>query len=139
MSIPYQEKLWYCRGMQRQDSTACRTPLACNDAEWLARACGALSDPLRLRMLDLMAQGRECCGLSSAAAGAAGDTDPGGICVCELQEQLGLAQSRASYHLKVLREAGLVREETRGRWSFYHIDREAVDDALVRLRDLLLV
>ena len=58
---------------------------------------------------------------------------PEGICVCEFQEQFGLAQSKASYHLRVLKDAGLVTEETRGKWSFYAVDRERLAAAL---RDL---
>ena len=62
-----------------------------------------------------------------------GAGDPAGICVCEFQEQFGLAQSKASYHLRVLKDAGLVTEETRGKWSFYAVDGERVAEAL---RDL---
>ena len=60
-------------------------------------------------MLDLMAQGRDCCGLPAPSEqGVPGNDDPRGICVCELQENLGLAQSKVSYHLRVLKEAGLI-------------------------------
>ena len=62
-----------------------------------------------------------------------GTGDPAGICVCEFQEQFGLAQSKASYHLRVLKDAGLVTEETRGKWSFYAVDAERVAETL---RDL---
>jgi len=106
----------------------------------LARVAKALSDPTRLAMLDAMAQGRSCCGLPDPAErGVPGVADPLGICVCELQEHFALGQSRVSYHLRVLREAGLVKEETRGKWSFYAIDREAVAAALHDLRSLLRV
>ena len=60
-----------------------------------------------------------------------------GICVCEFQEQLGLAQSRISYHARILREAGLIRTETRGRWSFHTVDQHAVDEALSTFRAFL--
>ena len=59
-----------------------------------------------------------------------GNGDPEGICVCEFQERFGLAQSKTSYHLRVLKEAGLVTEETRGKWSFYSVDDEAAAAAL---------
>ena len=47
-------------------------------------------------------------------------------CVCELQGQLGAAQSRLSFHLKVLKEAGLVTDRRDGRWVYYALDREAL-------------
>jgi ArsR family transcriptional regulator len=85
-----------------------------------------------------MVQGRHCCELPDPAErGVPGQTDPRGICVCEFQSELGLGQSTTSYHLRVLREAGLVREEARGKWTFYELDPEAAATALGRLRDLL--
>ena len=85
-----------------------------------------------------MAQGRSCCGLPEPSArGVPGSGDPQGICVCEFQERFGLGQSKASYHLRVLKEAGLVTEETRGKWCFYAIDREAAADAMRAFRGLL--
>ena len=100
----------------------------------LARVAKALSDPIRLGMLDVMTQGRSCCGvIDPVARGVPGAGDPDGICVCEFQEQFGLAQSKASYHLRVLKDAGLVTEETRGKWSFYAVDGERLAAAL---RDL---
>jgi ArsR family transcriptional regulator, arsenate/arsenite/antimonite-responsive transcriptional repressor len=100
----------------------------------LARVAKALSDPIRLGMLDVMTQGRGCCGvIDPVARGVPGAGDPEGICVCEFQEQFGLAQSKASYHLRVLKDAGLVTEETRGKWSFYAVDRERLTTALGEL------
>jgi ArsR family transcriptional regulator, arsenate/arsenite/antimonite-responsive transcriptional repressor len=117
---------------------ACGSPIDTDAAARLARVAKALSDPIRLRMLDVMGQGRSCCGLPEPAArGVPGAGEPAGICVCEFQEQFGLAQSRTSYHLRVLRDAGLVSEETRGKWSFYTVDREAVDEALRAFGELL--
>ena len=107
------------------------------DVVRLARLAKALSDPIRVRMLELMTQGRGCCGLPAPAErGVPGAQEPAGICVCEFQEQFGLGQSKTSYHLRVLKEAGLVTEETRGKWSFYDVDGEAVSTALRRLRSL---
>jgi len=106
----------------------------------LARVAKALGDPIRLGMLDIMAQGRACCGFPGAAErGVPGATDPLGICVCEFQEHFGLGQSKVSYHVRVLKEAGLVSEETRGKWSFYAVDREAIASALDGFRSLLRV
>jgi ArsR family transcriptional regulator len=104
----------------------------------LALMAKALSDPIRLRMLDMMGQGRGCCGLPDAASrGVPGADEPQGICVCEFQERFGLAQSKTSYHLGVLRDAGLVSEEKRGKWSFYSIEAPAAAEALSAIRGLL--
>jgi len=104
----------------------------------LARVAKALSDPIRLGMLDVMVQGRACCGLpDTVERGVPGAADPLGICVCEFQEHFGLGQSKVSYHVRVLKEAGLVSEETRGKWSFYAVDREAAAGALDAFRALL--
>jgi len=92
----------------------------------------ALSDPIRVRMLGMMAEaassGRGCCGLSDLGAPAAeGDA---GICVCEFQDRFSMGQSKVSYHMRKLKDAGLILEEKRGKWSFYSLDREAVRDLL---------
>jgi DNA-binding transcriptional ArsR family regulator len=85
----------------------------------------------------MMAEGRSCCGLPDAASrGVPGADEPQGICVCELQEQLGLGQSKTSYHLRVLRDAGLVTEETRGKWSFYALDAAAAVAAFRAFSDV---
>ncbi len=106
----------------------------------LALIAKALSDPIRLGMLDLMAQGRSCCGLPDPAErGVPGAEGPSGICVCEFQEHFGIGQSKVSYHLRVLKEAGLVSEETRGKWNFYAVEREVAADALQTLHAILRV
>lgn len=53
----------------------------------------------------------------------------GELCVCELQETFGAAQSRLSYHLKVLRDAGLVTDRKEGRWSYYTLSPGALKEA----------
>jgi ArsR family transcriptional regulator len=94
----------------------------------------ALSDPIRVRMLGMLAaeaaEGRGCCGLPDLGAPVSGEGDSPGICVCEFEECFEMGQSRVSYHMRKLKEAGLVREERRGRWSFYSLDREAARDLL---------
>ena len=50
-------------------------------------------------------------------------------CVCDLQDELDAAQSRLSFHLKVLREAGLVTDRKEGRWSYYTLVPEALAEA----------
>ena len=49
-------------------------------------------------------------------------------CVCELQEELGAAQSRLSFHLRKLRDAGLVDDRRDGRWVYYRLVPEALDE-----------
>ncbi|MGA7227160.1 MAG: metalloregulator ArsR/SmtB family transcription factor [Acidimicrobiia bacterium] len=66
---------------------------------------GALSDPIRLSILDELSRDQRC--------------------VCELQEALDIAPNLLSYHLRMLREAGLVESSRRGRW----VDYRLADDA----------
>lgn len=127
-----------CRGNRGPRPEACCPPPDPATAEWLTRVAKALNDPVRLTMLTVMAQGRACCGLPEPSErGVPGTGDPVGVCVCDLQDHIGLAQSRASYHLRVLREAGLMREEARGKWTFYSIDAEAAGRALRAFADLM--
>jgi len=96
----------------------------------------ALSDPLRVRMLGMMADGRGCCDFSDS--GVPADEGDQGICVCEFEEVFGMGQSKVSYHMKKLKDAGLVREERRGKWSFYTLDREAAGVLLGEAAERLL-
>lgn len=66
---------------------------------------GALGDPIRLSVLDELNEDQRC--------------------VCELQEALGIAPNLLSYHLRILRETGLVEATRRGRW----VDYRLADDA----------
>jgi len=84
---------------------------------------GALSDPIRVRMLGMMAGGRGCCSLPDC--GIPVEDQKAGICVCEFEAYFGMGQSKVSYHMKKLKDAGLVREEKRGRWNFYSLSRDA--------------
>jgi len=107
---------------------------ATGDTETAIRVAKALADPIRLRMLNVMAAGRVACCTPSPVAGAPpGDGPAEGICVCELQSLIDLAQSRASYHLRILKDAGLVTETTRGKWNYYALDREALAGGLRHL------
>ena len=96
----------------------------------------ALSDPIRVRMLGMMAEGRGCCDFSGS--GVPADEGEEGICVCEFEEHFGMGQSKVSYHVRKLKDAGLVREEKRGKWSFYSLDREAARDLLADAEKRLL-
>ncbi len=80
------------------------------DDETLSDLFGALSDPRRLRALRFIAR-RDPSGPEPGEA----------VCACHVQEHLGLSQPATSYHMKVLREAGLVRGEKRGRWVHYRV------------------
>jgi ArsR family transcriptional regulator len=83
-------------------------PLAEEDAEDLAAVFAAMADPVRLRLLSLVA-------------------DAGELCSCNLQEPLGKSQPTISHHTKVLAEAGLIRGEKRGRWVWWRIVPERLD------------
>jgi ArsR family transcriptional regulator len=90
--------------------TACCSPLAsepltAGQAEVLAKAFKALGDPVRLRLLSLIA--------------ARGGQE---VCVCELTSAFDLTQPTISHHLKVLREAGLITGERRGTWVYYRAE-----------------
>ncbi len=90
----------------------------------------ALSDPIRVRMLGMMAEGRSCCDLADLGVPADDGEENLGICVCEFEDYFRMGQSKVSYHMRKLKDAGLVREEKRGKWSFYSLDREAVGELL---------
>ena len=96
----------------------------------------ALSDPIRVRMLSMMADGRSCCDFSDS--GVPVEEGDEGICVCEFEEHFGMGQSKVSYHMKKLKDAGLVKEERRGKWAFYSLDREAASGLLGEAADRLL-
>jgi ArsR family transcriptional regulator len=96
----------------------------------------ALSDPIRVRMLSMMAEGRSCCDFSDS--GVPVEEGEEGICVCEFEEAFSMGQSKVSYHVKKLKDAGLVREERHGKWTFYSLDREAASGLLGDAADYLL-
>ncbi|KKM11622.1 hypothetical protein SY88_08030 [Clostridiales bacterium PH28_bin88] len=87
----------------------------------------ALSDPVRVRMLEMLTQ----------AADEAGAGKPGGMCVCHFVKELGMGQSRVSYHMRVLREAGLVAELQVGKWTYYSLQRYALTGFIRDLEDRL--
>jgi ArsR family transcriptional regulator len=104
--------------------------------ERLVALGSALSDPIRVRMLTMMAEGRGCCDLPDQ--GVPVEDEEKGICVCEFEDYFGMGQSKISYHMKKLKDAGLVREERRGKWSSYSLDREAAGKLLGEAADHLL-
>ncbi len=105
--------------------------------ERLTALGSALSEPIRVRMIGLMvaaaSEGRECCSLPDLGAPANAEEKGIGVCVCEFEQYFGMGQSKVSYHLRKLKEAGLIRETKRGKWSFYALDREAATQLLNEL------
>ena len=101
----------------------------------------ALSDPIRVRMLGLMAaaarEGRGCCGLPNLGVPVDAGEENVGVCVCEFEDYFGMGQSKVSYHVRKLKDAGLIREEKRGKWSFYSLNQEAVRELLHETGDHL--
>lgn len=91
------------------DVVSCCEPIrrdALDDAEAqaLADAFKALGDPVRIQLLSLIASAED-----------------GEACACDLVEPVGRSQPTVSHHLKILREAGLVRSEKRGTWVWYAV------------------
>jgi ArsR family transcriptional regulator, arsenate/arsenite/antimonite-responsive transcriptional repressor len=78
------------------------------DRARVAQLCHALSDETRLQILDLLAEGEQC--------------------VCDLTEALKAGQSRLSFHLKTLKDAGLLTDRRDGRWVYYALNQEAIGE-----------
>ena len=84
-------------------------PLSAEQAEQVAPLLKALGDPVRLRLMSLIA------------------SHPGGeACVCDLNDAFDLSQPTISHHLTVLHEAGLVDRDKRGVWAYYRARTEAL-------------
>src|SRR5215469_3003745 len=84
-------------------------PLSAEQADQIAPLLKALAEPVRLRLMSLVA------------------SHPGGeACVCDLNEAFDLSQPTISHHLKVLHEAGLLDREKRGVWVYYRARTEAL-------------
>jgi len=104
------------------DTVECCAPLACEPlpqagADELAPLFKALADPMRLRLLSLIA-----C------------HDGGESCVCDLLEAFDVTAPAISYHLKILREAGLISSERRGTWVYYRVN----PDVMARMSAVLV-
>jgi ArsR family transcriptional regulator, arsenate/arsenite/antimonite-responsive transcriptional repressor len=104
-------------GMARADDLVgrCETPLMAAvlsdaQADALAGAFRAIAEPMRVKILHRLA---------SAA--------PVGVCVCDLTTPLGLAQPSVSYHLRILRDAGLVDRRQDGNFAYYSVRPGALD------------
>ncbi|MFL6106171.1 MAG: metalloregulator ArsR/SmtB family transcription factor [Marmoricola sp.] len=88
-----------------------REPLSADAALRISPLLKALADPVRLRLLSLVASHQD-----------------GEACVCDLQEAFDLSQPTISHHLKVLHEVGLVDRSKRGVWVYYRIRSESLAD-----------
>ena len=76
-------------------------------AAQVARLCHALSDETRVEIVRLLGGGERC--------------------VCELTDELDAAQSRLSFHLRTLKDAGVVTDRREGRWVYYTLNHDAID------------
>lgn len=85
------------------------SPLDAAEASELAMGFTALADPVRLRVLSILAAAPE-----------------GEVCVCDFVEPLGKSQPTISHHLRILSEAGLVHGDRRGKWVWYSLDRDCL-------------
>lgn len=96
-------------------------PATATNLKLHARRFQALSDETRLRIVQLLSGGE--------------------LCVCDLQTALGAAQSRLSYHLKTLKDAGLVVDRPDGRWVHYSLNQEVLEElrAILGEKGLLTV
>ena len=97
------------------DAVACcspltQEPLSIEQAERIAPLVKALADPVRLRLLSLVAS-----------------HEGGEACVCDLNDAFDLSQPTISHHLKVLHEVGLLDREKRGVWVYYRARQAALD------------
>jgi len=103
------------------DADACCSPLVCaplseEEAAELAPLFKAIADPVRLRLLSLIACRKG-----------------GEVCVCELTGAFDVTAPTISHHLKVLKQAGLVASERRGTWVYYRVNPHLLE----RLSSLL--
>jgi len=107
-------------GMASTDAACCapltRETISAADAEAFARRLKALADPVRLRLVSIVAasEGHEAC-------------------VCDLIEPVGLSQPTVSHHLKILTEAGFLSRSKRGTWAYYRLVPGALEAAAAPL------
>lgn len=91
------------------------TTTTTSDLSKLATWFQALSDETRLRIVEMLVRGEHC--------------------VCDLQSGVGAYQSRLSFHLKKLKEAGLVSDRKVGRWVYYSLNPGVLEEVTAFLRD----
>lgn len=86
------------------------------NAERAAQLFHALSDPIRVEVVSLLLDGERC--------------------VCDLMDDLELQQSRLSWHLKTLVDAGIITGRREGRWNYYSLNKESLKEAGTMLESL---
>jgi ArsR family transcriptional regulator len=114
--------------MSRQlDLIECCRPLGAevlrdDEADATARLFKALSDPARVKIVNMLARSGEP------------------VCACEFMPALGLAQATVSHHLKKLTEAGLLEREQRGKWAYFVLNPEVTSrlEGLVRIPEVMV-
>ncbi len=74
--------------------------------ENISKLMVSFSDPFRLEIIELMIDGE--------------------VCVCDIMKLTNLSQSRISYHIKILKEAGLISDRQEGRWVYYSLNKESL-------------
>jgi ArsR family transcriptional regulator, arsenate/arsenite/antimonite-responsive transcriptional repressor len=100
----------YSLPIQRRPGERCCTPLtegalSIDEVERLTTDLEVLAHPIRMQLLAILA------------------ASPEPVCVCDLESSVPVKQPTVSHHLKLLRAAGLVENEKRGLWSYYHVRR----------------
>ena len=101
MGLTYQRSLMYCVRM------ATNTLTNPKERARALKQLQAMAEETRFSIVQLLASGERC--------------------VCELQSELGAAQSRLSFHLKKLKEAGVLADRKVGRWVYYRLDPQALE------------
>jgi ArsR family transcriptional regulator, arsenate/arsenite/antimonite-responsive transcriptional repressor len=92
----------------------------------LQLAFKALADPTRLKILDILKRpGKSACGLI--------ERNERGLCACDIQDAIGLSQAATSHHIDLLKRAGFIGAEKRGRWMFYWRNEAAISALAERL------
>ncbi len=89
-------------GLMQEVSCVTAVPTATLAPDQVQRLLRALAEPIRLRVVQALQQGERC--------------------VCDLTDDLDLAQSKLSFHLRVLKDAGLIQARQEGRWIYYRLE-----------------
>ena len=92
------------------------TATASSDTARAAALFHALSDEIRLEVIQLLRGGERC--------------------VCELMDELDMAQSKLSWHLKTLSDAGIITGRREGRWNYYSLSSDALAEAVSILHEM---
>jgi len=91
----------------------------------------ALADPIRIDILNLLHQGTNVC---CSVAEEMNTNSQKGLCVCDFVDHLGMSQSKISYHLRELKNAGLIKEQAIGRWNYYTLNKHTLQAYLQEIQ-----